>query len=63
MEYYLVKGFEILKYVMICIALLACFIFSIWYAFVYYAPTEYPWEKEDRRREQEERRRNGRNRN
>lgn len=53
MEVYLVKGLEILKYVAICVALIACLIFAIWYAFVYYAPLEYPWEKEDRRREQE----------
>lgn len=59
-EYYLVLGFEILKYVLIVLALIACLIFSIWYAFVYYAPFEYPWEKEDRRKAQEERRQNGR---
>ena len=58
MEFYLVKGLEILKYVAICVALIACLIFAIWYAFVYYAPLEYPWEKEDRRRELEERRKN-----
>lgn len=56
MEIYLVRGFTILKYVAICLALLACLIFAIWYAFCYYAPLEYPWEKEDRRRELEERR-------
>lgn len=56
MEIYLVRGLMILKYVAICLALLACLIFAIWYAFFYYAPLEYPWEKEDRRRELEERR-------
>ena len=59
-EYYLVMGFQILKYVLIILGLIGCFAFSIWYVFDYLAPLRYPWEQEDRRKEQEQRRQNGR---
>ena len=59
-EYYLVLGFQILKYVAIILALIGCLIFSIWYVFDFLAPVRYPWAQEDRKKEQEERRQNDR---